>query len=146
MCIRDSLPSTMTDLYTKMMLNIILHNIKKWFPEYEGIKSIPGFNSLPEPLLPSWWHLCEFAFQTLASDRLIFSQEQLSDFFPKDSAFDPKIFGFGLLQQSDSVLDVGLAFISFTSPFRSSLQLCTFQGRLQIYSLQLVKQLLHYLC
>ena len=108
--LEEALPSTMTDLYTKMMLNIILRNIKKWFPEYEGIKSLPGFNSLPEPLLPSWWHLCEFAFQTLASDRLIFSQEQLSDFFPKDSAFDPKILGFGLLQQSDSILDVGLGF------------------------------------
>ena len=68
--------------------------------------SVSSFDDLPESLQQSWWLLCEFAFQTLKEDKLIFSDKELRDFFPQGLSLDD-IHYFGLLQSSVSILDVG---------------------------------------
>ena len=98
-------PTTMTGLYTKVTLNIIIRSIHK-FPTYENIVSVSSFDDIPETLQQSWWLLCEFAFQTLKKDKLIFSDKELRDFFPQGLSLD-NIHCFGLLQSSVSMLEVG---------------------------------------
>ena len=104
--LREALPTTMTDLYTKIILNLILRNIHK-IPAYENIKSLSSFSTLPEDLQQSWQLLCEFAFLYLEKDQLVFSVEELSEFFPQGLALDEKILCFGLLQSTEPVVVVG---------------------------------------
>ena len=106
--LEEALPTTMTELYTKIILNLILRNIRK-FDSYESILELPKFDSLPADLQQSWWLLCEFAFRALEKDQLVFSQEELEAFFPKDLALDKRILCFGLLQSAESV-GVGISF------------------------------------
>ena len=103
--LKEDFPTTMTGLYTKVILNIILRSIHK-FPTYENIVSFSSFDDLPETLQQSWWLLCEFAFHTLKKDKLIFSDKELRDFFPQGLSLDD-IHCFGLLQSSVSMLEVG---------------------------------------
>ena len=76
----------MTELYTKIILNFVLRNIRKT----ESLLSLSNFDSLPADLQHSWWLLCEFAFQALEKDQLVFSQEELEAFFPEGLALDKK--------------------------------------------------------
>ena len=101
-------PTTMTGLYTKVILHTILRSIRKP-PDsiYKNIKSLPSFDDLPESLQQSWWLLCEFAFQTLKEDKLVFSDKELRDFFPQGLSLDNDILCFSLLQSSVSMLEVG---------------------------------------
>ena len=68
-----SLPTTMTQLYTKIILNEILCNVH----EQENVVSLPDFSALPEDLQPSFCQLCEFAFKALEQHKIVFSQEEL---------------------------------------------------------------------
>ena len=104
--LKADFPTTMTGLYTKVIFNIIIRSIHK-FPKYENIVSISSFDDLPESLKQSWWLLCEFAFQTLKEDKLLFSDKELRDFFPQGLSLDSDIHYFGLLQSSVSILEVG---------------------------------------
>ena len=62
--LKEDFPTTMTGLYTKVILNIIIRSIHK-FPTYKNIVSLSSFDDLPETLQQSWCLLCKFAFQTL---------------------------------------------------------------------------------
>ena len=106
--LEEALPTTMTELYTKIILNLILRNIRK-LDSYESVLKLPKFDSLPADLQQSWWLLCEFSFQALEKDQLIFSQEELEAFFPEGLALDKRILCFGLLQSAESV-GVGISF------------------------------------
>ena len=106
--LEEALPTTMTELYTKIILNLVLRNIRK-LDTYESILKLPKFDSLPADLQQSWWLLCEFAFQALEKDQLVFSQEELEAFFPEGLALDKRILCFGLLQSAESV-GVGISF------------------------------------
>ena len=106
--LEEALPTTMTELYTKIILNLILRNIRK-FDSYVYIMSLSNFDSLPADLQQSWWLLCECAFRALEKDQLVFSQEELDAFFPEGLALDKKILCFGLLQSAESV-GVGISF------------------------------------
>ena len=103
--LEDSLPKTMTELYTKITLNIILRNIQKQdsFKHVDYLHA-SGFKSLPEMVQPAFWKLCEFAFKTLDKDQLIFSQDDLDKFFPDGLQI---ILCFGLLQSVAAVLVTG---------------------------------------
>ncbi len=94
----------MTELYTKVIMNILLRNIRKLYPALEGITS---FDTLPDNLSKSWWLLCEFAFLALARDSIVFSQDELVHFYPEGLDLDKDILCFGLLQYSKPVLDTG---------------------------------------
>ena len=100
--LEEALPTTMTELYTKIICNIILRNIQK--NGFENVISLPNFDALPDGLKPSWRLLCELAFQTIERDQLTFTQQELAHNLP---AFDEKILYFGLLQPSHSILEDG---------------------------------------
>ena len=104
--LEGDLPTTMTRLYTKIILNIINHNIRR-ISAYENTLNLQTFDDIPKTLQKSWWLLCEFAFQTLKKDQLVFSDEELKHFFPQGLSLGDDILCFGLLQSSVASLVVG---------------------------------------
>ena len=107
--LEEALPTTMTELYTKIILDLILRNIRK-LDTYKSVSKLSNFDSLPADLQQSWWLLCAFAaVLILFKDQLVFSQEELKVFFPKVFALDKRILCFGLLQSAESV-GVGTSF------------------------------------
>jgi hypothetical protein len=102
----EALPTTMTDLHTKVILNIILRNLQK-SETYKSTKSLPDFDALPNDLVESWKLLCEFAYRAMEEDQIVFSREKLAAFFPQGLALDEKILCFGLLQSAEPILETG---------------------------------------
>ena len=102
----EALPSTMTQLYTKIILNVILRNIRKK-DSFKNVLSLPNFDALPNELQQSFRLLCEFAFKALKKNKIVFSQEELAEFFPEGLALDENILCFGLLQSAETVLETG---------------------------------------
>ena len=100
--LEEILPSTVTELYTKIIIQTILRNIRK-IDAYDSTLSLSTFDALPADLQQSWWLLCEFAFQALEKDQLVFSLEELKVFFPESLASDKRILCFGLLQSTESI-------------------------------------------
>ena len=100
--LEEALPTTTTELYTKMILKFVLRNIRK-IDSYVPVLDLSTFESLPADLQQSWWLMCQFAFQTLEKDLLVFSQEEVELFFPKGLAFDKRILCFGILQSTKSI-------------------------------------------
>ena len=105
-CLEETLPSTMTQLYTKIILNVSLRNIQKK-DAFKNIQSLFNFNALPKDLQQPFWRLCEFAFQMLKKNQIVFSHEEMVEFFPQGLALDVKILCFGLLQSVETVLETG---------------------------------------
>ena len=104
--LEGDLPTTMTRLYTKIILNIINRNIRR-DSAYKNTLNLQTFDDMPETLQESWWLLCEFALQTLKKDQLVFSDEELKHFFPQGLSLGDDILCFGLLQSSVASLVVG---------------------------------------
>ena len=102
----EALPSTMTQLYTKIVLNVILRNIRKKY-SFKNVLSLPNFDALPKELQQSFRLLCEFAFKALKKNQIVFSQEELVEFFPEGLALDENILCLGLLQSAETVLETG---------------------------------------
>ena len=98
----QALPTTMSELYTKIILNVILRNIKK-MAKYESIPSLSHFDALPEGLQQSWSLLCEIAFKTLSESKIVFYHKDLSKNF-QGLSLDEGVLCFGLLQSSESIL------------------------------------------
>ena len=98
----EEAPTTMIELYTKIILNLVLRNIRK-LETYGHVLDLSRFESLPTNLQNSWWLMCQFAIQALEKDQLVFSQEELTVFFPMGLAFDKRILCFGLLQSTESI-------------------------------------------
>lgn len=94
----------MTELYTKIMFNILLRNIHKLYPSLEDFTS---FDALPGDLSKSWWLLCEFAFLASTKNSIVFSQDELVHFFPQGLDLGKDILCFGLLQYSKPILETG---------------------------------------
>ena len=105
-CLEETLPSTMTQLYTKIILNVVFRNIQK-NDAFKNILSLSNFNALPKDLQQPFWTLCEFAFQMLKKNQIVFSQEELLEFLPQGVALDDKVLCFGLLQSVETVLETG---------------------------------------
>ena len=104
--LEEDLPSTMTQLYTKIILNVILRNIQKK-DAFKNVLRLSNFNDLPSDLHQSFRLLCEFAFQALDKNQIVFLKEELLHFFPKGLNLDAKILCFGLLQSAETVLETG---------------------------------------
>ena len=104
--LNEVLPTSMTELYTKIILNIILRNLQK-YGLYKSIRSISSFDSIPEGLQDAWWCLCQFAFDTIKRGQIIFAEKDLQDFFPQGSTVVSNILSFGLLQIAESYFDTG---------------------------------------
>ena len=108
---KETLPATMTEIYTKMILNIMIRNLRKKGIS-GGILSLSSFDTLPMHLQRSWWLLCKLAFHLMTTNQISFSQEELIDFYPPDSEALKDIFNFGLLHSVESVFATGCG-ISF---------------------------------
>ena len=106
--LEEALPSTMTELYTKIILNVILRNIRK-MDAFKNVLNLPNFDALPEGLQQSWMLLCRFAFQAIEKNQLVFSEEELVTFFPQGLALDESILCFGLLQSTE-LIGCGVSF------------------------------------
>ena len=119
--LEEALPTTMTELYKNIILNVVFRDIPRNNP-HQSIKSLPNFESLPADLQQSWWCLCKFAFHALVIDdepKIIFSHEDVEAFFSEgldDMPSSEKASGdesskripcFGLLQSAESILGVG---------------------------------------
>ena len=101
----EALPTTMTELYSRIICNVILRNIQK-DADYSGnILQLSSFDGLPEDFKQPWYVLCKFAFETLVKDQMVFSEDELDKGFA--STHRKKIFCFGLLQESLFLLDDG---------------------------------------
>ena len=103
--LEEALPSTMTQLYTKLILYVVCRNLRK-LEAYGPTFGMSSFDELPEGLQQSWWLLCQFACEALDKDEIVFSKKEVLEFFPQGLAFDDKILCFGLLQSAETVLDV----------------------------------------
>ena len=103
--LEEALPSTMTQLYTKLILYVVCRNLRK-LEAYSPTLGMSSFDELPEGLQQSWWLLCQFACEALDKDAIVFSKKELLECFPQGLAFDYKILCFGLLQSAETVLDV----------------------------------------
>ena len=103
--LEEDLPSTMSQLYTKLILYVVCRNLRK-LEAYGPTLSISCFDELPEGLQQSWRLLCRFACKTLEKDDIVFSKKELLEFFPQSLALDEKILCFGLLQPAETVLEV----------------------------------------
>ena len=100
--LEEAFPSTMTQLYTKIILHVTCRNLRK-LPAFGSLFSMASFNDLPEDLQKSWWLLCEFAFKALEKDQIVFTKQELVEFFPK---CEEQFLCFGLLQSVETVLDL----------------------------------------
>ncbi len=98
----QELPRTLTELYTQIVLNVTLRNIKKKFSDCPiGLNS---FDKIPNDLQNTFWLICEFAYECLLLDQLVFSEDELSSRLPE---VGDKLQCFGLLQSARSLLPVG---------------------------------------
>ena len=102
----ESLPATMTELYTKTILNVVLHSMQK-VEKYKHVRSLQKFHDLPESLIPAWLLLCEFAYRSLDKNQIVFSREELEKVSPAYMALEEKVLCFGLLQTPESVIETG---------------------------------------
>ena len=105
--LEETLPTTMTELYSKIILNLVLRNIKRSASESQGVKSLCNFDALPKVLQEPWESLCKLAFQAILNNQAVFSEEDLAEFSQPDSVLDEKILSFGLLQAAESILEFG---------------------------------------
>ena len=105
----EALPSTMTGIYTEIILNFILRSMQKC-EEYKSVVSLPRFSDLPKDLQRPWMLLCKFAYRAMEIDDFVFSQVLPHD---PDGALDRKIQCFGLLHFVETMLEVGVGVTSY---------------------------------
>ena len=104
--LKDTLPNSMTELYTKIILNILLRSLHKK-AQYERVRSLTSFNSIPVDLQDAWWCQCQFAFHMLKQDQIIFAEHDFVHLFPQSSTLLGDILSFGLLQQAEVCFETG---------------------------------------
>ncbi len=98
----QKLPRTLTELYTQIVLSIILRNLKKKIPDCPI--NLNSFDEVPNALQDTFWLICEFAYECLLLNQLVFSEVELSSRLPE---VGDKLYCFGLLQSARSLLPVG---------------------------------------
>ena len=101
-----ALPSTLTELYTNIILNVILRNIQK-MDEFQTVKELNSFDAIPDSLKQAWWNLCEFAFEAMKMNAIVFSEKDLNVLLSRDLISDKKILCFGLLRSAEPILETG---------------------------------------
>ena len=102
------LPKTLTELYTQIVINLILRNVKKGHI-IECPSSLQSFDSIPTDLQDLFWQTCKFAYQCLSQDKIVFVESEVDNFFP-DFQHSTNFLCFGLLQCARSLLPNGQGF------------------------------------
>ena len=100
----QKLPSTLTELYIKIILNVILRDIKK---RGLTVLSLENFDLIPDHLQEKFWLICKFAYESLLRDQIVFLENELNSFFPEVVDSRDQFLCFGLLQVARSLLPIG---------------------------------------
>ena len=101
---KETLPATLTELYNKITLNIILREMKRC-DSFKHVKDLKSLSNLPKELQQPFTELCKFSFETVRQKKLVFSEEDLNTIFPQGINM---ILCFGLLQSSLHLLETGV--------------------------------------
>ena len=102
-----TLHSTLTELYSQIVRNIILHNLKKQ-NVFSSIITL-SFDSIPKDLCDMFWLTCKFAYECLLQNKIVFSEEEIAPLFPQVLDSSDKLLCFGLMQCARTLLPVGQA-------------------------------------
>lgn len=104
---KEALPTSVTELYTKIILNILLRNLQKK-SQYQSVRSLTSFDSIPGDLQNAWWCQCQFAFRMLKQSQIIFGEHDFVHLFPQSSTgMLSDILDFGLVQQAEVYFETG---------------------------------------
>ena len=98
----SGLPTTLTELYAHIVLNVILRDLKKTKAK-TILKTLESFDDIPTAYQEMFWLTCAFAYNCLSEDRLMLTENKFASILPQC---------FGLLQCARSLLPVnqGLSF------------------------------------
>ena len=102
----SGLPTTLTELYAHIILNVIFRNIKKTNPATILI-ALESFDGIPAPNQEMFWLTCAFAYNCLSEDQLVFSKRRVASTLPQVLDSSDKFLCLGLLQCARSLLPVG---------------------------------------
>ena len=102
----SGLPTTLTELYVHIVLNVILRNIKKTNP-FTGLICLESFDDIPAVNQEMFWLTCVFAFNCLSEDQLVFTESMVASTLPQVLDSSDKFLCLGLLQCARSLLPVG---------------------------------------
>ena len=100
------LPTTLTELYAHIVLNVILRNIKKTNP-LTGLIGLESFDDIPTANQEMFWSTCAFAYNCLSEDQLVFTESKVASTLPQVLDSSDKFLCLGLLQCARSLLPVG---------------------------------------
>ena len=102
----SGLPTTFTELYAHIVLNVILRNIKKTNP-VTGLLGLESFDDIPTINQEMFWLTCAFAYNCLSEDQLVFTESKIASTLPQVLDYSDKFLCLGLLQCARSLLPVG---------------------------------------
>ena len=103
--LNETLPSTLTELHSQIVLNVIFCNFKKKNVLEKFISS--SLDSIPEDFQDMFWLTCKFAYECLSQDKIVFSEKEIASLFPQVLDSSDSLLCFGLLQCARSLLPVG---------------------------------------
>ena len=102
----SELPTTLTELYAYIVLNVILRNINKTNP-FTGLIGLESFDDIPTTNQEMFWLTCAFAYSCLSEDQLVFTENMVASTPPQALDSSDKFLCLGLLQCARSLLPVG---------------------------------------
>ena len=102
----SGLPTTLTELYVHIVLNVILRNLKKTNPVTSPI-ALGSFDDIPTVYKKMFWLTCAFAYNCLSEDQLVFTESKVASTLPQVLDSSDKFLCLGLLQCARSLLPVG---------------------------------------
>ena len=103
---KSELPTTLTELYAHIVLNVILRNIKKTNP-FTSLIGLESFDDIPAANQEMLWLTCAFAYNCLSEDQLVFTESKVASTLPQVLDSSDKFLCLGLLQCARSLLPVG---------------------------------------
>ena len=102
----SGLPTTLTELYAHIILNVILRDLKKTNPVTCPI-GLESFDDIPTANQEMFWLTCAFAYNCLSEDQLVFTKSKVASTLPQVLDSSDKFLCLGLLQCAQSLLPVG---------------------------------------
>ena len=102
----SKLPTTLTELYTHIVLNVIFRNLKKTNPFTSPIV-LESFDDIPTVYQEMFWLTCAFAYNCLSEDQLVFTESKVVSTLPQVLDSSDKFLCLGLLQCARSLLPIG---------------------------------------
>ena len=98
----QELPSTLTELYALVVLNVISRETKKNAPVGLSLESFDDIGD--KELEDTFWLICKFAYDNLQQDQIVFSEREVRDLLPDSVG---KYLCFGLLQSAHYLRPTG---------------------------------------